>query len=126
MPICGGCGANYASTTIGCPNCKQIRAIEKQTKLQAKQFKAQQKAMSGAGGGGGMVVGLVTAFFNFVIVSGEMALRINLAMWKGIFGWLSARHAQNPDAFWKRFFQISMVILALIVLLTINAIVMRK
>ena len=47
MFTCQICGFGFA--TSSCPRCASYKNIEKQTKLQAKQFKLQQKMMAGSG-----------------------------------------------------------------------------
>lgn len=68
MAKCYSCGLEYDWGS--CPRCKSFKNIEKQTKLQAKQFKMQNAAMGGAnytgsGGNGGFVT-LVEGLLKFI------------------------------------------------------------
>lgn len=104
MAICGRCSATYSGFT--CPNCVQIRAIEKQTRAQAKFHKQQMKAMNGGGaGGGGVVAGVVGAFLNlflqgFIILT-KLFIRIYAEMFKILRDGLKFAYDRNPEKFMK-------------------------
>ena len=105
MAICGRCSTTYSGFT--CPNCVQVRAVEEQTRAQAKFHKQQMKAMGGGSGsgGGGVVAGIVTAFLNlflqaFIIMT-KLVLRIYAEMFKLLRDGLKFAYDRNPEKFMR-------------------------
>jgi len=108
MTKCYSCGLEYDWGS--CPRCKSFRNIEKQTKLQEKQFKMQN---GGGAASSGCIVGLVAGFATLFAKLFEIAIRAEIAAWKKFMAWMKAQHAAHPDTFWKRVFQVSGVVAAL-------------
>lgn len=108
MTKCYSCGLEYDWGS--CPRCKSFKNIEKQTKLQEKQFKMQN---GGGAASSGCIVGLVAGFVTLFVKLFEIAIRAEIAAWKKFMAWMKAQHAAHPDTFWKRVFQVSGVVLAL-------------
>jgi hypothetical protein len=101
---CGRCGAKGYKNGI-CPNCKQIDAMNRQTKLQAKQFKSQAKMQSGGGGGGGAIAGVVEVFLNFFLQAFALTLKlfwkIYVEMFRFLGSGIKALYDRNPQKFMK-------------------------
>jgi hypothetical protein len=114
MTKCYSCGLEYDWGS--CPRCKSFKNIEKQTKLQEKQFKMQH---GGGAASSGCIVGLVTAFFTLFAKLFEIAIRLEIAAFKKFMGWMKAQHAAHPDTFWKRVFQVSGAVIALFAVLLV-------
>lgn len=108
MTKCYSCGLEYDWGS--CPRCKSFKNIEKQTKLQEKQFKMQN---GGGAASSGCIVGLVAGFVTLFAKLFEIAIRAEIAAWKKFMAWMKAQHAAHPDTFWKRVFQVSGIVAAL-------------
>lgn len=139
--ICGRCGTTYTST-IGCPNCKQIDAINKQTKVQEKQLKEMQRANKAAGGGSGggsgggmgdafstgynssgadVVIGLFRASVNALVIAFKILWQIVLVSFqlvKKTFEMINQFRTDNPVLF-NKIIKYSLITIAVLVLTSV-------
>ena len=97
MPICSLCGYNKSSTYAPCPNCKQLAAIQKQTKAQNKFYKDQKRAAKGAGSGGGVIEGFFALLYHMTVLS----WKITAFTFVFAYNLIKPFYEQNPVAFKK-------------------------
>jgi hypothetical protein len=94
MTKCYSCGLEYDWGS--CPRCKSFKNIDKQTKLQEKQFKMQ----GGGSAGGGCVAALVTGVFQLLAMSLVAIIKLEAEILRRMFNGVKMAHDRNPDKFW--------------------------
>lgn len=103
MTACLRCGSqmnkHYWHGAV-CPNCRQVDAINKQTKILSGQSKG-----NGGGGVGGVVTAILNSIFGLILAMSEMIIRGIFSAIRIIFEKISPTfknwEKENPDQFRK-------------------------